>query len=338
MGKNTAARTRKQITGDRGEAIAKIAFPHTWVVRDLPSDYGLDLNIEVFNTPAGNEDLLTTGQHLYAQVKSTANGLKATMVDGRRLLSPSVPMKTINTVTAMGPAVPVLLLYVDVVAKSVYWVCLNDYIDKILRPENPQFQTRDSVTILIDPENVLDISNNRFWMVEALSQRAKLYAAFSLFSHMETLAKARIQKWGVVDDIKLPQGTDPENLGRDPEMQHLAALLEQAWAMDIWSPTAVGSMRWDRLIGLKAVLLTLKKAISGLANGVIDPNAPFAAAVGTYRDRALSEFFTSDAGITPLSPFFTNLEQGFKILASASAGFEGVPRWNGLHIPAPENP
>lgn len=338
MGSDSASRTVQQIVGDRGELIAKTAFPNTWVVRDLPSDYGLDLNIEVFGRGEGSDRLLTTGQHLYAQVKSTGEGLSSAYVGGSRLLTPSVPMKTINTVAAMGAAVPVLLLYVDVQTKAVYWLCLNDYIDKVLRPGSPDYSKSDSVTVYIDPRNLLDSESDRFWMVEALSQRAKLYAAFHLFTHMYTLAKHRIRKWHYSDDIRIPDGMEPQILGSDPEMQHLAGLLDQAVAMDIWKATNVGSMRWDRLVGLRTVLVTLQKAIAGLLKGSGDPNEVFRSVVGTYKGVELTSVFHEVDGITPLHPFLENLKVGFKLLAGSSAGYEGNPRWQGLHVTAPSLP
>lgn len=43
------------------------------------------------------------------------------------------------TVEAMGNAVPVLLCVADMADKTVYYVCLNDYISKVLLPNKPNY-------------------------------------------------------------------------------------------------------------------------------------------------------------------------------------------------------
>ena len=88
------------------------------------------------------------------------------------------------TVQAMGAAVPVLLLLVEVPTERVYFLCLNDYIDKVLLPADTDFAQRESKILhiplrnAIEPENAVATS-----ILELYAKRPKLYAAFQKFAY-----------------------------------------------------------------------------------------------------------------------------------------------------------
>lgn len=334
MRRITKKRTKNQIIGEKGEEIASAAFPHPWLVRTLSKDFGIDLNVEVFHEVSKKLDPMTTGQHLYAQVKSTDKSTESQYVTlhGRRLIATKVDTPLINTVAAMGPAVPVLLLHVDVNTKVIHWVCLNDYIDKFLRPGNPSYFQKKKITIHISPDNVLDEKAKNFWLIEALSQRAKMYAAFGLLSHMSDVSQERYEEWDRIDMTNVPRGISRKSYENDPGMADLRSLLEEALAMDIWRATAVGQMRWQRLVGLTNLLVTLKKAILALQAGDPNPNEVFELASGYYNDRPLSDFFRSGPQLTPLTNFIHNLNKGFSVLRSVGIGFQSHQRSLGLHV------
>src|SRR5690606_22596816 len=96
---------------------------------------------------------------------------------------------SIFTIQSLGGSVPVLLFVVDIETKEVYFVCLNDYIDKIILRKVPNYAEQESLTITIPILNKLsnqDISNNA---LKFYGKRAKLLAAFSKFSFQKNEIK-----------------------------------------------------------------------------------------------------------------------------------------------------
>jgi hypothetical protein len=76
----------------------------------------------------------------------------------------------------MGLAVPVLLMVAIIETKDLFFVCLNDYIDKIILPEDPEYAVKETKTLHIPQSNNLksNISPLLFY-----AKRAKYYGAFS---------------------------------------------------------------------------------------------------------------------------------------------------------------
>ena len=50
-----------------------------------------------------------------------------------------IDVSDVLTVELLGPAVPVLLILVDVQSERAFFVCLNDYLEKVILPEDPEF-------------------------------------------------------------------------------------------------------------------------------------------------------------------------------------------------------
>ena len=75
------------------------------------------------------------------------------------------------TVEKMGSAVPVLLCLVDNVEREGYFVCLNDYVDKILISQKPDYDRQGTVTINIPIEN--RISSGKF-AIEMVWEKSKI--------------------------------------------------------------------------------------------------------------------------------------------------------------------
>ena len=55
----------------------------------------------------------------------------------------------------MSSSVPVLLIVMDIIKEQAYYVCLNDYIEKIIVPSKPNYVEQDEITIYIPIENVM---------------------------------------------------------------------------------------------------------------------------------------------------------------------------------------
>lgn len=84
-----------------------------------------------------------------------------------------------------------MLFAVEESTEGVYYVCLWDYIPKILRPETPNFEDQESVTIRIPAWNVLDVDDPGFGYFRLLGRRAKLYAAFNVFHYQQAEFRRR---------------------------------------------------------------------------------------------------------------------------------------------------
>lgn len=188
-------RSIQHIIGEKGVSILKDIFPDEWAVREYSPDYGIDLDVELFEY-LGDGKYRTRGEHVLFQVKGTERICKKVIKlysrmnvekEYKKIESDFCMMEVVQyaidtdlliTVERMGSAVPVLLCVVDVVNRTAYCVCLNDYIEKILIPENPDFLNQKSVTINIPVRNCVNTEEGKH-IIEWYGKRAKLYAFFN---------------------------------------------------------------------------------------------------------------------------------------------------------------
>lgn len=182
-------RSENQIIGESGIDILRSLFPKEWVIREYTVDYGIDLDVELFEE-CHNGVYTTKGEHVLFQVKTTNNievkDLKVYSDNKLRkdnctykVVKYSLDTELLATVEKMGSAVPVLLCLVDNVEREGYFVCLNDYVDKILILQKPDYDKQGTVTINIPIEN--RISSGKF-AIEWYGKRAKLYSFFNLIN------------------------------------------------------------------------------------------------------------------------------------------------------------
>ena len=78
----------------------------------------------------------------------------------------------------MGSAVPVILALVDAKKEEIYFVCLNDYIEKIILPQKSNYSTQETLNIDI-PVNNLIKTDKDVLAIEWYAKRAKLFAFFN---------------------------------------------------------------------------------------------------------------------------------------------------------------
>ncbi len=71
-------RPEQHITGETGVSILKDIFPKEWVVREYVPDYGIDLDVELFED-IGDKTYRTLGEHILFQVKGTKELIKKTI-------------------------------------------------------------------------------------------------------------------------------------------------------------------------------------------------------------------------------------------------------------------
>ncbi|MBF9018635.1 MULTISPECIES: DUF4365 domain-containing protein [unclassified Oceanispirochaeta] len=204
-------KTESQVTGERAVEIVKEKLPSEWTIRELNPDYGIDLEIEPFEEIKIDQvgHYQTLGEHLYIQVKGTKSIVKRTIPIHERsnverlpipervlpqtkygeleVLTFNLEMSEIFTIHRMGSGVPVLLFLVDIVSENIYFICINDYIDKILLPEfGLDVFDQGSKTIYIPIENMIDNSSTSHSPIKWYAKRAKYYSAFLKFSYQKT--------------------------------------------------------------------------------------------------------------------------------------------------------
>lgn len=185
-------RVEAHVIGEKAVSILKEIAPDNWVIREYNNpDYGIDLSVELFD-----ENHITKGEHLLFQVKGTKRLDAITWkVFSRKNVEKSyeksneeyieteviryvIDVDLLATVERMGGAVPVLLSVVDINEKEAYFICLNDYIEKVLVPENPNFYSQEKVTVYIPVENKINTDIGKK-IIEWYGKRAKLYAFFN---------------------------------------------------------------------------------------------------------------------------------------------------------------
>lgn len=167
-------------------------FPPEWVQRKMEPDYGIDIDLELFDYE--DDVCVTLGEHVFLQVKgtespeyATINPIGAQLYTKKELkekqisvLKFVVDVPLLKLIERMGSTIPVLLVVVDIKEQVAYYVCLNDYVRNILLYRTHDYKEQDSVTIYIPKENVL-----KSGVVSWYGKRAKLYG---LFQELLTLA------------------------------------------------------------------------------------------------------------------------------------------------------
>lgn len=147
----------------------------------------------------------TLGETLFVQVKSTeAVRSRTVRVYGRRNVEKGpleedrsehrdievaqlqLETSELLTVQAMGAAIPVLLFLVELSTQRVYFVCLNDLVEKVIIPEDPAFGEKQTKTILIPVRNRITQGNAASVLpLSTFAKRPKLYAAFEKFAYQQ---------------------------------------------------------------------------------------------------------------------------------------------------------
>lgn len=198
-------RNQQHLIDEAGVRLLEACLPPHWVLREYRPDYGLDFSLEIFKRVQGAdadpEAFETLGEHLFIQLKSTRltkpRALKLfsriNVEKSREILDRKDMVGTLNvvvhqlesselvTIDRMGVGVPVLLVVADLKLWRCYFVCLNDYIDKILVPRFGREATLKSRSIDVPVANVLIPGGGRDDVLRWYAKRAKLYAAFQRF-------------------------------------------------------------------------------------------------------------------------------------------------------------
>src|SRR4028119_669603 len=169
-------RSESHLIDQEGERLLRSKLPKHWVMREYRPDYGIDFTVEVFKSVENTFE--TLGEHFFIQLKSIAapkvkklgvfgrqnvertyeNLNRADKVADIEVYSFSLETSELVTVERMGIAVPMLLVIADLTTQRCFFVCLNDYIDKILIPRHKNYCAKQNRTIHIPLYNEIGTS------------------------------------------------------------------------------------------------------------------------------------------------------------------------------------
>lgn len=263
-------RVRQHIMEDESYEVIKRYIPKNWVIREFNRpDYGIDLVIELFEVV--NEQISETlGEFIFVQVKSgerierkiekvypVENVAKRKWKEDKseyvemEVVKYSFDTDSIYTIQSLGASVSVLLFLVDLESKEVFFICLNDYIDRVILPKSPDYSKQQTYTIKIPTMNKLsdvDVSNSA---LEFYGKRAKLLASFSKFFYQRNELDYAVM------------GAENNNDKQKEFIELVAYFINQIENLDIWK-----SAGW-------AILPQTKKEIEILKNHVKKPDTNF---------------------------------------------------------------
>lgn len=316
--------------------IVRDLLPDRWVIRDYRPDYGIDLLIELFEyIDPEHTQAATLGETLFVQVKSTEvvdaarlrvyprenvelgplqeDRAEQTEIDVARL---QMETSELLTVQAIGSAIPVLLFLVELSTRRIFFVCLNDYIDKIIIPQDPAYHDRQSKVLHIPLHNCITAGNTRSLRpLETYGKRAKLYAAFEKFAYQRHELGFAHDAWGAA-------GSDG---ARETAARRLMRLVRHFLSMDLRYDFWTRIPAWEPIRMSHAELWVLQRL---LANA--DPD----------QDLALLQDFLVNQPAYPLVKdyvadvdlprahwhFYTHLLQVWDRLATLARMYEEVVR------------
>lgn len=246
-------RVLQHIMEDKSYEIIKRQIPKHWVIREFNRpDYGIDLVIELFEII--DEDIAETlGEFIYVQVKSVreieskiekifevGNVAKGVWTENKKTYTNIEVIKypfdtnSIYTFQSLGGSVSVLLFVVDIKNEEVFFISLNDYIDKIILPKTPNYTEQNSLTITIPVLNKLsnqEITNNA---LKFYGKRAKLLALFSKVSYQKyeishLFGYKDYPVWTYRDEIEKEKKYEEEEI-----KNQLLYFISQIEGLDIW--------------------------------------------------------------------------------------------------------
>lgn len=166
-------RSLNQVKEEISYRILRQKLPEAWVMHEYGPDYGIDCVVEPFDYVDDTKEVAETlGEQFFVQLKgsdsvqytvrrsySRGNVAKGRLIEDKsefidiEVANFQLDVSDLLTVEQLGPAVPVLLILVDIQAERAFFVCLNDYLEKVILPEDPVFESKGSKLIQIPVQN-----------------------------------------------------------------------------------------------------------------------------------------------------------------------------------------
>lgn len=264
-------RSINQIREEISFQVLREKLPQAWVIHEYGPDYGIDLVIELFDYLDETKSMAETlGENIFVQLKSSssveygtrrvhprANVEKALLKEEKSeyydipVAKCQLEMPELLTVQSMGPAIPVLLVLVDVNTRRAFFVCLNDYLDKVIIPEDPTYSDKDSKTIFIPLANEILSQEENLVPLRAYGKRSKMYGAFGkiMYQYREI---ARF----------LGFATYTPEQSEDAALEMLRVFTEASLRQDIWHGHDFWAPVGDMFLQLQDVRTSLEGGIA----------------------------------------------------------------------------
>jgi len=288
-------RVFQHIMEDDSYKIIKDLIPKEWVIREFNRpDYGIDLVIELFDK-INDKVSETLGEFLFIQVKSIQelnikkektfavnNVAKGYWEEDKsefieiEVIKYLIDTNTIFSIQSLGSSVSVLLFLVDIKTKSVFFICLNDYIDKIILPKTPDYAKSDTITLNVPIINNLKNTEVCNAALCLYGKRAKLLAAFSRFSYQGHELAYLLNFRNLSKDFPCDEKGYIIDISSNKIVLQVNYFIEQIENLDIW-----GYQEWQPLPLAKQLILTLK---NHLINNDIEFNILITEIISTWRN------------------------------------------------------
>lgn len=273
--KQKKQRVLQHIMEDNSYQIIKKHIPEEWVIREFNRpDYGIDLVIELFDK-INDVTSETLGEFIYVQVKSVqqldikiekiypvSNVAKGKWQEDKsqymEIETAKYPFDTnsIYTIQTLGASVSVLLFIVDLLTENVYFLSLNDYIDKIILPKKPNYTEQETLTLTIPTLNNLKDNNVSSNALRFYGKRAKLLSAFSKFYYQknELSYLLGIKFFPVItyrEELEKDRIVEPNEI-----VEQALFFIEQIEELDIWEYKEWAALPYAReqIVNLKEYL------------------------------------------------------------------------------------
>lgn len=264
-------RSLNQVKEDISIKVLRDKLPDEWVIHSYGADYGIDCVVELFDYVDEKHKLAETlGENFFVQLKASDRieySTRRTYSRGNVAKGPLTEDKSdfidipiakfqldtpeLLTIQSMGVAIPVLLILVDTKTRKAYFLCINDYIDKVLIPEDPDFAKIGSKIIYIPLANEILPTDEKLLPLRTYGKRSKMYGAFGVFNYQYKEIQRACENAGFLYDMNQEQVLD---------MIHTFA--KNSLRQDIWS----GHNFWKPIAWSHTELLgienTLKEGIS----------------------------------------------------------------------------
>jgi hypothetical protein len=254
------------VTDTAGVNILRKILPTEWVVREYRPDYGIDFDVEVFDFTVLGE-LVSLGEHFFIQLKSRSRVETIELVAyphyniekqpfqedyKKEVVISCIPVQLsvsdLLLARSMGPALPVLLVLCDTANETLHFVCLNDYVDKIVIPSDPQFASKDSMSVYIPVCNFISATTTDLLPLRFFARRAKLYAAFNRLRYQ------RHELTYVLDGLS---DTPYEDIGKSEAIVTIQNFIEIVKGYDFWETTRAWpaiELTWQSVIDLEKTI------------------------------------------------------------------------------------
>lgn len=240
---NRKRRSLNQIKEDISYNVLKEKLPESWVIHEYGPDYGIDYVVELFDYIDDEKTMAETlGENFFVQLKASSSIEYATKrvyprfnVEKGKLSEDKseyfdievakfqLEMSELLTVQSMGVAIPVLLILVDVITKRAFFICLNDYIDKVLAPKDSNYSKKESKTLYIPLKNEILNCEQNLVALRVYGKRSKMYGAFSKFYYQKTEID-----YAILANYSIPEA-------KECAIQMVTTFVETAIRQDIWS-------------------------------------------------------------------------------------------------------